>query len=403
MPEFLIQPAPVGATPVDNRFIGVHMPNAPGEYVKAYLYGLMLAAGGAGDLSCLALEEEVLLAAFRHWEAQGLVRLHEGDPLRVEYLPLPDARPEPAPPAAEHRYTQLVERVTQALHGRTLAAADVARVYDWVQVYGLEEEAVELMVAHCARTAGSARLGFAYLETVARSWADAGVRTLEDAKAHVARYLARQTGAAKILKLWNYSNRPTQPELELYEKWTAGWGFAEDAILLAAAQTTGTRSPSFKYLDAMLETFKAKNLLTAPALAAYLAQREQRQADVKAQAELLLRRMGAKRAPAREDRDQVETWLYDWAMPMELLFYAAELSANKNTPFAYMKKLVADWQAAGVATLKAAREAQAQMESARKDTQPNAAKRSGWDFPQRQYSQEELDRLVINSMREFEP
>ncbi len=344
----------------------------------------------------------MLLAAFRHWEAQGLVRLHEGDPLRVENLPLPDARPEPAPPAAEHPLHPAVERVTQALHGRTLAAADVARVYDWVQVYGREEEAVELMVAHCARTAGSARLA----SPIWKPWPVPG-RTRACAPWRTPRPTlplpCRQTGAAKILKLWNYSNRPTQPELELYEKWTAGWGFAEDAILLAAAQTTGTRSPSFKYLDAMLETFKAKNLLTAPALAAYLAQREQRQADVKAQAELLLRRMGAKRAPAREDRDQVETWLYDWAMPMELLFYAAELSANKNTPFAYMKKLVADWQAAGVATLKAAREAQAQMESARKDTQPNAAKRSGWDFPQRQYSQEELDRLVINSMREFEP
>ena len=67
-------------TPVENQFILEYLPNAKGDYVKVYLYGLMRCYHPEKDMNLdtmcheLNMSEEDILAAFRYWERRKLVR-----------------------------------------------------------------------------------------------------------------------------------------------------------------------------------------------------------------------------------------------------------------------------------------------------------------------------------------
>ncbi len=68
-------------TKVENIFINEYMTNAPGDYVKVYLFGLMCAEQNLGSDTAeiarqCAMDEEDVLKAWTYWESRGLVRKH---------------------------------------------------------------------------------------------------------------------------------------------------------------------------------------------------------------------------------------------------------------------------------------------------------------------------------------
>ena len=387
----MVRPSPGGATTVANSFIREHLPGAPEGYVKAYLFGLMLAHSDSGeDIAALHMDAETLGDAFLYWQERGLVHVLSRSPLEIEFL-----NEAHAPVASAHlavqapRYGALVGADIEDPLGRQLGVSELARVYDWIEVFGLGEDAVEALVAHCVETTRRANVSIKYMDAVAKAWADAGVKTAEDAKEHLDGYEKRHGGAAKILKVWGQNTQPTEPQLELYDKWTRGWGMEPEMILLASRQTASASTPTFQYLNAILEDYRARGLLDQKSLSSFLAARSERETQVKHQSRMLFERAGIRRSPNREDREQVDIWIYDWGMPVELLFYAAESSAGASMPFAYMKKIVAELYREGVRTLDAARGRKLEF---RRDSA--APKANSWNYPQRGYSEEELRRIL---------
>ena len=56
-----------------------------------------------------------------------------------------------------------------------------------------------------------------------------------------------------------------------------------------------------------------------------------------------------------------------------------------------------------VHTLAAARQQEEKRQPAASERKPEKRAGSGWDFPERQYSTEELDALIMKNMGELEP
>ena len=77
---------------IENLFINEFLPEAPGDFVKVFVYGLMYAQYEQEiDLrktaNILGLSENDLEGAWKYWEAKGLVELTgSGDDLEVQYL-----------------------------------------------------------------------------------------------------------------------------------------------------------------------------------------------------------------------------------------------------------------------------------------------------------------------------
>ena len=70
-----------------------------------------------------------------------------------------------------------------------------------------------------------------------------------------------------LRKLGKYNN-PSEPQKEMYLKWSGVWKFTHEMILLAVEDTTGASNPSFNYLDGILSNWKERGITTPEALKA---------------------------------------------------------------------------------------------------------------------------------------
>ena len=181
-------------TVVENIFLREFMPAAPEGAVKAYLYGLMQCqqGTGAGSLSAfardVALSETEVQDAFAYWQEKGLVLVQTKPMFAVFYLDIHNALPQDAGVYADAAYN----REIQALFApKAIQPAELARVYDWTDVFLIDRSAVPLLIEYGQKKLkdldkATARRQVSYIDKIARQWNQEGVRAQEDAKAWLA-------------------------------------------------------------------------------------------------------------------------------------------------------------------------------------------------------------------------
>ena len=141
------------ATPVENMFISEYMLRAPGDFVKVYLYGLMLCyhksermsiASMARDLDATEAEIE---NAFAYWEREGLLRRTGDNPVCYTYYNLKQITLARAEKPGEQLYNHhFMDEVRRILDAQTIGDRDYQTIFDWVQVYELPEEVVIMLL-----------------------------------------------------------------------------------------------------------------------------------------------------------------------------------------------------------------------------------------------------------------
>ncbi|MGI6176399.1 MAG: DnaD domain protein [Christensenellales bacterium] len=240
-------------TPVHNAFISDLMPAAPGDYVKAYLYLLLLFSRGGGiDLSSAAkglrMAENSLLEAIEYWEKRSLLYVEKGDTLHIHFSNIQDVQRSPV-----YAHSDFNAHLLALFSPRELSNSDFERIYDWIEVYGLQKEAVLELVQYCLKEKGP-RTSVAYMHKVAKSWADEGITTAEAAQEFAQRHSQTTKDTRMVLKHLGILRLPTQDEIELMRKWRTDWGFSLDSIFFACKELTRIQQPNMAYLDKVLHT-----------------------------------------------------------------------------------------------------------------------------------------------------
>ena len=119
-------------TSVENQFITKYLPQADGDAVRVYIYGLYLcqcAEDFDGD-SCaklLKIEKERLIEIFSFWEECDLVHILSREPLYVQYLPVNSAVGKPKPVRAE-KYAEFNREFYKQLQKAGKARSEERRV-----------------------------------------------------------------------------------------------------------------------------------------------------------------------------------------------------------------------------------------------------------------------------------
>lgn len=390
--RFSLETARNNITPVDNRFILDYLPLASELCIRVYLYGLMLCYAGAGAETTLSdalgLSEQAVTEAYVYWQRQGLVRIRSEKPLIVEYLGI---EPSEAGGVVPGKYQNLVLAINSLTAPRQFDFRELKHVYDWIEVYGLDEEAVLELISHCMDQKGR-RVSVSYIDAVARSWSEAGVVTREAARAYIAKYELKKHGASEILRQWNKLRKPTKAETALYEKWVSEWGFSPEAILAALPRLTVSGTPNFVYLDELLDGLRKEGQTSKPKIDLADASTAEEQAF----ARLVFERAGKLEPATRTQRAQISMYLRDYGMPRELLLFGAEQCRGANEPFGMMKKLWNDWHDAGITTIEAAR---ARMESHAQIRKPKPQKQQ---IPQHDLTDEQLEHLLVDLDKDIE-
>ena len=254
-----------GVTALENLFITEYLPAADGDKLKVYLYGLYLSQHGQEgfDLprlaALLSMEEGQVLASLRYWERRRLVeRISDKPPTYIFHHIGQRLLSGQDQLAGDEQYILFSEAVYAQLGSRRkLRESDISMAYEWVEELGLPQELVLMLLNHFADTRG-ANFSFKSAERTAAMMKEEGISKPEEAEQFFSHSKRTHIGARAVLAQFNMRRLPTEPELALYRKWTEQWGFAEEGILAAVAETVSANNPSFSYLNGILERLKDK-------------------------------------------------------------------------------------------------------------------------------------------------
>lgn len=250
-------------TPVDNQFILEYLPTAGGDAVRVYLYGLMQCYHPQSSMSMeqmareLRLTEDEVQAAYRHWERKGLVKRTKDNPPQYRYVAVKQKVFIGGAAAPDPEY----EAFAQALYGvfgndRRLHGGEISQCYEWVEELKLPPEVVIALMAHMVKVHGKG-VSIKSAEKLALQLADEQAKTPEDAQVVLGREKAIWDGSRAVVRRFGKRRTPSEDEQAMYRKWLVDWGFTQDAILAACAETT-KGEPTFAYLDGILNGIRLR-------------------------------------------------------------------------------------------------------------------------------------------------
>lgn len=386
-------------TVLENSFITGFLPTAPELALKAYIYGLMRVSsrshGDTDAAAALGCTDNDLRAAFAYWEGLGLVTLISDSPLQVRYNSI-DSAVLGAAARGGAKYTELVKSLQSVLGTRQLSGAELSKIYDWIEVFGFEQEAAVLTVKHCLDEKG-VKTSVNYMDAAAKKLAAQGALTAEQVRQAFSDQAVLKSGAAGLLRRWHQSRPPTEDELALYEKWTEGWGFDEDAISMACEKMTSAEKPTFGYLDTIMsEWFKGGAVTRQQVID--MRKRDDSIFEIARQA---FKRAGIKSRPTSEQRLKFKEWTDVFAIGPELIYLAAELSKDRAHQYVSMRNLLDEWHNKGISSITAAR---SYYEAYQKNAPSSYGKKKNPALNYKQggaYTKEELKKLGISLGEEF--
>lgn len=246
-------------TLVENAFIREFMPAAPERCVKVYLYGLMQCQSGMGESTpqafarALGMKEEDVYEAFQYWRERGLVNISEHPAYAVLYNSARAALPRDG---AVYQYAEFNDTVQNIFKPRVATPAELSRIYDWMDVFSIDEQAIPLLLEYGRekmKSVEQATVGgqIRYIDKIASQWAEEGVRTREQAEEWVQAQQQHSTGITAVMRKMGMHRAPTAGEKKMYQQWLKD-GFTPEAVAAATERMTGAYNPSFKYLGEVL-------------------------------------------------------------------------------------------------------------------------------------------------------
>ena len=265
------------STIVENDFIDHYMAKANGEYVKVYLLLLRHLNANSGNLSicgladCLDCTEKDILRAFTHWSEEGLLKIDYDDAgnicgLSIGKVISPVASKPTTAKATPARTTRKNVKdqedlrqlyfVAEQYVGKPLTVSEIKKINYFFDTLGFSTDLIEYLIEYCVE---NGHRTFRYIESVALSWSDAGIASVEDAKMNTSSY---NKNYFSILNAFGIKGRcPAPAETEYIKKWFEEYGFSLEVILEACNRTiTNTHKPDFKYTDSILKNWNSKGV-----------------------------------------------------------------------------------------------------------------------------------------------
>lgn len=140
----------------------------------------------------------------------------------------------------------------------TLSSTDTNMVLYWLDELHFSTELVEYLVEYCI-TKGHSSLR--YMNKVALGWADAGIKTVDQAKDDAAAHSQIYYSVMKALGITG--RNLVDSEVSLINKWVGEYGFDMELVKAACSKTiSAIQKPSFEYTDSILTNWRKKDVHT---------------------------------------------------------------------------------------------------------------------------------------------
>lgn len=305
-------------TTVSDIFIDQYMPKANGEFVKVYLYLLRATGSGAGIATISEIADHFsnteadIVRALNYWASEGILQVQTGADGQITGINLcslavsgiqaaqsniqsavsdnaaqnnstaniqmqdsvveklkSQATDKPAPSQKEYTLDEIKEFrknpdiselffIIETYLKHTLSSTDTNMVLYWLDELHFSTDLVEYIVEYCI-TKGHSSLR--YMNKVALGWADAGIKTVDQAKDDAA---AHSQIYYTVMKALGITGRNlVDSEVSLINKWVGEYGFDIELVKAACSKTiSAIQKPSFEYTDSILANWRKKDVHT---------------------------------------------------------------------------------------------------------------------------------------------
>lgn len=305
-------------TTVSDIFIDQYMPKANGEFVKVYLYLLRATGSGAGIATISEIADHFsnteadIVRALNYWASEGILQVQTGadgqimginlcslavsgmqaaqnnmqsnvDNNTAQNISSADIRMQdsvveklknqatdkPAPSQKEYTLDEIKEFrknpdiselffIIETYLKHTLSSTDTNMVLYWLDELHFSTDLVEYLVEYCI-TKGHSSLR--YMNKVALGWADAGIKTVDQAKDDAAAHSQIYYSVMKALGITG--RNLVDSEVSLINKWVGEYGFDMELVKAACSKTiSAIQKPSFEYTDSILTNWRKKDVHT---------------------------------------------------------------------------------------------------------------------------------------------
>lgn len=305
-------------TTVSDIFIDQYMPKANGEFVKVYLYLLRATGSGAGIATISDIADHFsnteadIVRALNYWASEDILQVQTGADGQITGINLcslavsgiqaaqsniqsavadnaaqnnstaniqmqdsvveklkSQATDKPAPSQKEYTLDEIKEFrknpdiselffIIETYLKHTLSSTDTNMVLYWLDELHFSTDLVEYLVEYCI-TKGHSSLR--YMNKVALGWADAGIKTVDQAKDDAA---AHSQIYYTVMKALGITGRNlVDSEVSLINKWVGEYDFDIELVKAACSKTiSAIQKPSFEYTDSILANWRKKDVHT---------------------------------------------------------------------------------------------------------------------------------------------
>lgn len=330
---------------IEESFITDLMPQAPGDFIKVYLYSIKCFQKNENPTfsnlcSELKMSQDLVLRSFEYWQDIGLMKIHNGEDFSVEILTR-------EPKKSQHLFTHREFNATlkKIFGSRLLTPSEYNSIYDYTDILNLPQEVVALLLEYCVKLKGP-KVSVSYIDKVAQTWVAEGVVDIDSAIAKLNGSDAKNHNATKVLRHLGVNTRSaTESEIALYNKWENELGFSLNSILQACSQTTSTANPSFKYLDSILTALYKNKKITPNEVRTQIARETTSRELIKEIQKIL----GLKSNITLSDERYYQSWR-DAGYSHEMILLAADKASKHVGKFIYIDKIIAEWKSYNIYT-----------------------------------------------------
>lgn len=261
-----------GFCAVDNKFVTEWLPEAKGDYVKVYLFGLYLCSGQDESINSaqamaeyLSMPISAVEQAFDYWKETGLVTVTSTSPLAVVYNHPREAGGRVRKFKAG-RFTDFNAQLQALYPHRMITPTEYERYYDFISSNKVPDELIVMIAAYCIGGKGES-VNWSYILTCARDWINQGIRTPEQAEEKIRQMEENSDKLRKLMAALGRKGAPDFDEKQAYMKWKESWGFTDEVILHVAASCKS--KGGMNKLDSLLDMYFRLSLFTTEEIDAY--------------------------------------------------------------------------------------------------------------------------------------
>lgn len=140
---------------------------------------------------------------------------------------------------------------------RQLTGNDLQTIYFFIETLQMSVDLIDYLFQYCIERG---KTDFHYIEKVAISWAENGIKTPSEAKDFSYKYAKI---VYTVMKALGKSTVPTDEEASYVHTWSKDMGFTDDLILEACKRSVaGTDKNRLQYADTILKSWKSSQVIT---------------------------------------------------------------------------------------------------------------------------------------------